>query len=125
VARAAIAAGAEIINDVSGFRDAAMRDALRATNAAAIVMHMQGDPRNMQRAPHYDDVRGEIREFFDKLLRPAYGVESIRCASLLIRESASEKPSRIISNCCAGLRPCAWQTGRWWRAFPENLSSAK
>jgi dihydropteroate synthase len=82
VARAAIAAGAEIINDVSGFRDAAMRDALRATNAAAIVMHMQGDPRNMQRAPHYDDVRGEIREFFRQAFEACLrcGIDTMRLA---------------------------------------------
>jgi dihydropteroate synthase len=64
VARAAIEAGAGIVNDVTGLRDAAMREVVRATGAGAIAMHMQGEPRTMQHAPHYADVCGEIREFF-------------------------------------------------------------
>ncbi len=64
VARAAVAAGAAIINDVTGLRDPAMREVVRATGAGAIAMHMQGTPRDMQRAPHYEDVTTEIREFF-------------------------------------------------------------
>jgi dihydropteroate synthase len=82
VAREAVEAGAEIINDVSGLRDPAMREAVRDTHAAAIVMHMQGDPRDMQRAPHYQDVCGEIREFFrqafDACLR--CGIDKMRLA---------------------------------------------
>ncbi len=64
VARAAIECGAEIVNDVTGLRDPAMREVVRASGAGAIAMHMRGTPRDMQRAPHYDDVCGEIREFF-------------------------------------------------------------
>ncbi|HEX8295052.1 MAG TPA: dihydropteroate synthase [Chthoniobacteraceae bacterium] len=64
VARAAIERGAAIVNDVSGLRDPAMREVLRTTGAGAIAMHMQGEPRTMQQAPHYHDVCGEIREFF-------------------------------------------------------------
>lgn len=64
VARAAVEAGAEIINDVTGLTDAVMREVVRATGAGAIAMHMQGTPRNMQRAPRYDNVVAEIRNFF-------------------------------------------------------------
>ena len=64
VARAAVAAGAGIINDVTGLRDPAMREVVRTTGAAAIIMHMQGGPGDMQRAPHYEDVTREIRDFF-------------------------------------------------------------
>ncbi len=64
VARAAMAAGASIINDVSGLRDPAMLAVAGETGAAVIAMHMQGQPRDMQLAPHYEDVCGEIREFF-------------------------------------------------------------
>lgn len=64
VAVAAVEAGAEIINDVTGLSDPAMREAVRATGAGAIAMHMQGTPRDMQRAPHYRDVVAEIRDFF-------------------------------------------------------------
>jgi dihydropteroate synthase len=64
VARAAVRAGAAIINDVSGLRDPAMIDVAVETGAAVIAMHMQGQPRDMQIAPHYEDVCAEIREFF-------------------------------------------------------------
>jgi dihydropteroate synthase len=64
VAEAAVAAGASIINDVSGLRDPAMLAVVRKTGAAAIIMHMQGEPRTMQVAPHYTDVIGEVRESF-------------------------------------------------------------
>ena len=68
VARAALDHGAEIVNDVTGLRDPAMREVVRASGAGAIAMHMQGAPLDMQRAPHYDDVCGEIREFFRQTL---------------------------------------------------------
>lgn len=64
VARAAMAAGAAIINDVSGLRDPAMIDVARETGAGVIAMHMQGTPGDMQKAPHYEDVCAEVREFF-------------------------------------------------------------
>jgi dihydropteroate synthase len=64
VARAALEAGAEIVNDVSGLRDPAMREVVRASGAGAIVMHMQGTPRDMQRAPAYENVVSEVRQFF-------------------------------------------------------------
>ena len=67
VARAAMAAGAAIINDVTGLREPEMREVVRATGAGAIAMHMQGDPQTMQRAPHYTDVTAEIREFFRQI----------------------------------------------------------
>jgi dihydropteroate synthase len=64
VARQAIAAGAGIINDVGGLRDPAMLQAAKDTGAGLVVMHMQGEPRTMQTAPHYQDVIREIRDFF-------------------------------------------------------------
>jgi dihydropteroate synthase len=64
VAQAALEAGAEIVNDVTGLRDPAMREVVRASGAGAIAMHMQGTPRDMQVAPHYDDVVAEILNFF-------------------------------------------------------------
>ena len=59
VARAAVAAGASIINDVS----ATLFGVAAETEAAWVAMHMIGDPRTMQRAPHYDDVVSEVRSF--------------------------------------------------------------
>ena len=82
VADAAIAAGAEIINDVTGLRDPAMREAVRATGAGAIAMHMQGTPRDMQKSPQYHDVVGEIREFFRQTFFAclACGIDPMRLA---------------------------------------------
>ncbi len=64
VAEAALDAGAAIVNDVGGLRDPAMREVVRASGAGAIIMHMQGTPRDMQRAPAYADVVQEVRQFF-------------------------------------------------------------
>jgi len=68
VGRAALEAGASIINDVSGFRDPAMIAAARDFHAGVIVMHMQGTPATMQQNPHYDDVVREVGEFFEERL---------------------------------------------------------
>ena len=63
VARACLEAGAAIVNDVSGFRDPAMVDAVRDSDCGLVVMHMQGDPSTMQNAPSYDDVVADVREW--------------------------------------------------------------
>ena len=68
VAHAAIAAGADIINDVSGFRDQRMIDAAASTRCGLIVMHMQGTPQTMQQQPRYENVTREVREFFQERL---------------------------------------------------------
>lgn len=82
VARAAVVAGAAIINDVTGLRDPAMREAVRDTGAAAIAMHMQGEPRTMQHAPHYADVIAEVRESFRQTFDAclACGIDPMRLA---------------------------------------------
>lgn len=70
VAQAALEAGAVIVNDVSALRaDPAMAEVVAATGAAVVLMHMQGTPRTMQKAPAYDDVVGEVAEFFRERLR--------------------------------------------------------
>ena len=66
VAEAALARGAHIINDVTGLCDPAMLDVAARTGAGVIAMHMQGTPRDMQRAPRYADVVGEVRDFFQE-----------------------------------------------------------
>ncbi len=60
VARAALEAGAVIVNDIGGLRSAAMVRAVRESGAGAIIMHMQGTPQTMQVAPTYDDVVQEV-----------------------------------------------------------------
>lgn len=69
VARVALDLGASVINDVTGFRlrDASGRPEMakvaEAHGASAIIMHMQGAPKTMQRDPHYDDVVAEVRDY--------------------------------------------------------------
>jgi dihydropteroate synthase len=60
VASAAVAAGAAIINDVSGFRDPAMRALASASDVGCVIMHMLGEPKSMQVDPCYDDVVAEV-----------------------------------------------------------------
>lgn len=65
VAEAALEAGAKIVNDVTGGRgDEAMFPMAAKRGAAFVIMHMQGTPRTMQQAPHYEDVVAEVGEFF-------------------------------------------------------------
>jgi len=65
VAAAALDAGAKIVNDVTGGRgDEAMWPLLAERRAGFIIMHMQGTPRTMQRAPFYRDVVVEVSDFF-------------------------------------------------------------
>jgi dihydropteroate synthase len=61
VACEALAAGACIVNDISGFTlDPAMPAVVADARASAVVMHMRGTPQTMQRDTHYDDLFGEI-----------------------------------------------------------------
>ena len=67
VASAAVAAGACIINDISGFRDPAMVELARSCDAGLVVMHMQGsDPATMQNETVYTDVVTEVRDYLQK-----------------------------------------------------------
>lgn len=63
VMRAAIDAGASMINDINAFRAESALEAVCDSEAALCVMHMRGEPRTMQHAPHYDDVVAEVRVF--------------------------------------------------------------
>jgi dihydropteroate synthase len=60
VMRAAIAAGAVMVNDVNAFRAPGAIEAVAPAQVAVCVMHMQGTPATMQAAPRYDDVVGEV-----------------------------------------------------------------
>lgn len=62
VAAACVDAGACIINDVSGFRDADMRDVAARSDVGLVVMHMRGTPKTMQDAPAYDDVVYDVEQ---------------------------------------------------------------
>ncbi len=60
VARAAIAAGARVVNDVSALRDPDMAALCAESGVTLVLMHMRGRPRTMQHDTHYDDVVSEV-----------------------------------------------------------------
>ncbi len=74
VAEAALIAGADIVNDVSGLRaDPEMMRVCAASGCGVVVMHMQGEPRTMQQAPVYVDVVAEVRGFFNERMESLTG----------------------------------------------------
>jgi len=71
VMRAAIAEGASIVNDVYALRVPGALDAVSASDAGICLMHMQGEPRTMQAAPHYEDVVREVKAFLRERMAAA------------------------------------------------------
>mgnify|MGYP001589721329 CR=1 FL=1 len=63
VARAALAAGADLVNDISAGADPGMLPLCRENRAGIVLMHMQGTPPSMQRSPCYRDVLAEVEDF--------------------------------------------------------------
>lgn len=77
VARQALAAGANMVNDVSALRfDGRMTEVLAASGAPVILMHMLGTPKTMQKEPHYQSLLSEILAFLEERIRfaVAHGV---------------------------------------------------
>lgn len=68
VADEALKAGAVIVNDISAFGfDNAMAETIAKHNATAVVMHIKGTPKNMQVNPEYNDLIGEIIQYFENV----------------------------------------------------------
>ena len=65
VMRAALAAGAAVINDVRALQEPGALDEVRTSDCGLVLMHMQGLPRTMQREPHYEDVVAEVAAFLE------------------------------------------------------------
>ena len=63
VMRAAVAAGAGMINDICALEREGALDAAAALGVPVVLMHMRGEPRSMQEAPHYDDVVAEVHRY--------------------------------------------------------------
>jgi dihydropteroate synthase len=80
VIRAAVAAGAGLVNDVRALAEPGALEAAAASGCAVCLMHMQGDPRTMQRAPSYVDVVKEVKSFLDERVQRCHaaGVSSER-----------------------------------------------
>ena len=71
VMQAAIAAGAQMINDINALQDAAALQAVAASDIALCLMHKQGDPQTMQQQPHYGDVVAEVAGFLRERIAAA------------------------------------------------------
>jgi len=63
VMRAAVDAGAGLINDIRALREDGALETAAQLGVPVVLMHMQGEPRSMQDAPHYEDVVGEVHRF--------------------------------------------------------------
>lgn len=63
--------GATMLNDVTGLRDAAMREVVARHDVPVVVMHMQGEPKTMQAEPSYGDVVAEVKAFLAQRAREA------------------------------------------------------
>lgn len=70
-AAAALAAGADIVNDITALASPDMRRVCAESGCGVILMHMQGNPKTMQQAPHYEDVVEEVRSFFAERMQSA------------------------------------------------------
>lgn len=72
VARQGLEAGADIVNDISGFQfDDEMADLVKETGAPIVIMHMKGNPKTMQDDPKYDDLMKEICDYFEERIEYA------------------------------------------------------
>ena len=82
VMRAATTAGADIINDVRALGEQGALAAAAESGAGVCLMHMQGEPRTMQDAPHYEDVVSEVSAFLAARMRACRdaGIETARIA---------------------------------------------
>jgi dihydropteroate synthase len=111
VMRAAIAAGASILNDVRGLQEPDALSIIAESDAGVCIMHMQGTPQTMQENPHYDDVVGEVNAFLKKqrdiclavgisqdriMLDPGFGFGKTRAHNIAL---AKGLPQLLALNC--------------------------
>jgi dihydropteroate synthase len=72
VARRALDAGAQMINDISALRfDPGMKEVVQEYRVPVVLMHIKGTPKEMQKDPHYDDVIAEITEYLRQSIKMA------------------------------------------------------
>ncbi|MCK4255290.1 dihydropteroate synthase [candidate division WOR-3 bacterium] len=80
VARECLMAGCQIVNDITGLTfDKEMKSVIRNADAACVIMHMKGTPRDMQVSPYYDDCVSEIIEWLSQRVDEVrnFGIEKI------------------------------------------------
>lgn len=83
VARAALLAGVDVVNDITGLADPAMRQVCAEHPCGVVLMHMKGEPRTMQQNPQYEDVVAEVRSFFECSVAQAVAA-GIDCARICL-----------------------------------------
>lgn len=105
VMAAALSAGASMINDISGFRESGALEAVAGGAAALCIMHMQGEPRSMQREPAYLDVVAEVGAYL--------AGQKLRC------EQAGVAVGRIILDPGFGFGKSLAHNLALFRALPE------
>ena len=102
--RAAVAAGAGMINDVYALRREGALDAAAALGVPVVLMHMLGEPRSMQDAPHYDDVVADVHRFLAERIFAAEmaGIakkQHRRRPGLRLRQDRRAQPRRCWRSC--------------------------
>lgn len=105
VMRAAIAAGASLVNDVRGLQEPGALEVVAASDAGVCIMHMQGTPQTMQENPHYEDVVAEVKAFLAQrreaclaagiapdriMLDPGFGFGKTRMHNITLAKSLAE-----------------------------------
>ena len=113
VMRAALDAGAAIINDVHALQAPGAVDAVAASDCGVVLMHMQGVPRTMQMAPRYEDVVAEVRVFLRERLGVLEAGASPPAGSRSTPDSVSARRSSIISRCCVSCSASSRWAVRW------------
>ena len=103
--RRALDSGADLINDITGFRDPQAIAAVAAADCALCIMHMQGEPRTMQQCPQYDDVALDVKAFLRN-----------RCDAVL---AAGVAPGRILIDPGFGFGKTQSQNYELLRRLPE------
>lgn len=105
VMRAVLDAGADIINDIAGFRYAESVAAVADSNCGLCVMHMQGEPRTMQQQPHYENLYQEVQGFLSEQ------VDALRAAGVA--------PERIMLDPGLGFGKSVAHNYSLLRGFPD------
>ena len=132
VMKAALAAGASMINDVDALTAPGALEAVAESDCAVCLMHKKGEPATMQQDPHYDDVVGEVKAFLQQRVDAAHGGGHRRRAhrrrpGLRVRQDDANTTSS-----CSGTFPGfpsfpsspACRANRCWRSSPAAPSTS-
>ena len=125
VARAALAAGASFVNDVSALRgDPDMAAVVAEAGADLCLMHMQGEPSTMQDDPRYDDVVSEVKAFLEERLAFAVARGDRRGPDLARPRDRVRQDARAQSGAPSPAAARSWRSaGRWSSGPPGSASS--